>query len=143
MESQAHDAGKGSSRMSREQPPPTIVVYISGPMSGLPDFNRQAFREAEAVLQSQGYTVLNPATHPHGLSYAQYMDIDMAMVRCADVVIALPGWEASNGAQAEIAYAKCLKKPVILWLTQEDNAQYDPTRKKREREVAHGSGNLS
>ena len=37
------------------------AVYLSGPMTGLPDFNRPAFHAAAAALRAQGYVVINPA----------------------------------------------------------------------------------
>ncbi|MBF4238225.1 DUF4406 domain-containing protein, partial [Vibrio anguillarum] len=48
-----------------------------------------------------GYVVLNPAVLPDGLTQAEYMDICCAMVRAADCVVMLDGWEDSDGAVAE------------------------------------------
>lgn len=42
-------------------------IYIAGPMTGIPDYNRPAFNEYAAKLVEQGHTVLNPATLPDGL----------------------------------------------------------------------------
>ena len=36
-------------------------VYISGPMTGVPDLNRPAFDAAEKRLTAQGHFVINPA----------------------------------------------------------------------------------
>jgi len=83
-------------------------VYISGPMTGFPDFNFPAFRDASARLRGLGHCVLNPARNPLGLEYHHYMDIAMAMVRCAEVVVLLPGAETSKGSRAEVAYAVSL-----------------------------------
>jgi len=78
------------------------VVYIAGPMTGLPDFNREGFNAAAQSLGDKGYkSVINPGTLPLGLTQAQYMDISLAMVRCADVVHMLNGWEESEGARIE------------------------------------------
>lgn len=85
-----------------------MAVYISGPMTGYDNYNRPAFFEAEKMLKSQGYEVFNPAKNPDGLTYSQYLDIDMAMVRCSNAIYCLPGCDKSKGAQAEIAYAKSL-----------------------------------
>lgn len=83
-------------------------VYISGPMSGIADCNRAVFSDAAEVLVAAGCCVLNPATSPDGLSYCQYMDIAMAMVRAVEVVVMLPGAEGSAGSRAEVAYAASL-----------------------------------
>lgn len=84
------------------------VVYISGPMTGMPNFNHDAFNAKAAELTEMGYIVLNPAMLPVGLRQSQYMDIGMAMVRCATHIVLLDGWERSDGAVAEYALAKKL-----------------------------------
>jgi hypothetical protein len=76
-------------------------VYIAGPMTGLPDYNRPAFFTAETVLQEYGHTVLNPAVLPDGLEYCEYMRISKAMLMCADSIYLLEGWENSKGAITE------------------------------------------
>ncbi|TNL09061.1 nucleoside 2-deoxyribosyltransferase [Kosakonia cowanii] len=86
-----------------------MKVYIAGPMSGFDQFNRPAFHAAESNLREHGNVVLNPATLPDGLSQVQYMDICLAMLRCADAVYMLAGWENSAGARAEHALAEKLE----------------------------------
>ena len=90
-----------------------MKIFISGPMSGLPNFNRQAFHEAARMLDSQGHVVLNPATLPNGLKQAQYMDICLAMLRCVDAIYLLPDWKLSHGARAEHALAEKLGLLII------------------------------
>ena len=36
-----------------------MKVFISGPMKGYPNFNKEAFDQAEKELIQQGYTVFN------------------------------------------------------------------------------------
>ncbi|EDM3391824.1 nucleoside 2-deoxyribosyltransferase [Salmonella enterica subsp. enterica serovar Newport] len=84
------------------------VVYISGPMSGLEDFNRTAFAIAARNLDAKGYTVLNPAILPDSLTYGRYIKISKAMLECADTIYLLEGWRDSAGATAEHALAKKL-----------------------------------
>jgi hypothetical protein len=85
-----------------------MKIYIAGPMTGFHEFNRPAFHEAAAVLKSDGHIVLNPATLPDGLSQFEYMDICLAMLRCAHAIYLLQGWELSAGARAEQALAEKL-----------------------------------
>lgn len=67
------------------------IVYIAGPMSGLPEYNRPAFN-TEALHQQQ------------------YMQLCCPMVMMADEVIMLPAWINSQGATAEFNLAmKCGK----------------------------------
>lgn len=62
------------------------VIYIAGPMTGKPDFNRTAFTMTATRLRMLGHTVLNPATLPDGLTYRDYMLIGNAMLYCADTI---------------------------------------------------------
>jgi hypothetical protein len=87
-------------------------IYIAGPMTGLPDFNRQAFYSAEAKLLEAGHIVLSPAVLPTGLTQLQYMDICFAMLRAADAIYMLSGWEHSPGARAENALAEKLELDI-------------------------------
>ncbi|MGF1745265.1 DUF4406 domain-containing protein [Vibrio minamisatsumaniensis] len=91
-------------------------VYIAGPMSGLPDFNRTSFFSLGNRIKHLGYVVLNPAVLPDGLTQAEYMDICCAMVRAADCVVMLEGWEDSDGAVAEYHLAKKLGKALMTEL---------------------------
>lgn len=89
-------------------------IYIAGPMTGYENFNRQSFNDAEARLYIYDKaTVLNPATLPDGLTQGQYMDICLAMIRAADAIYLLKGYEESKGAMAELAYAEKLELEII------------------------------
>jgi hypothetical protein len=52
-------------------------------MTGIAKYNRPAFHFEAMRLASEGHVVLNPATLPDGLSQPEYMDICLAMLRCA------------------------------------------------------------
>lgn len=90
-----------------------MIVYIAGPMSGYEQFNRPAFHTAAKELSERGHTVLNPATLPDGLTQPQYMDICLAMLRCADAIYLLNDWEYSVGARAENAVAEKLELEIL------------------------------
>lgn len=81
------------------------VIYIAGPMTGYQDFNRDAFESAKRDLIQLGYSVINPATLPDGLTQQQYMSICLQMLMAADEVYMLNGWRKSSGAVAEHALA--------------------------------------
>ena len=89
-------------------------IYIAGPMSGLPNFNRDAFHREAERLQTLGHVALNPAILPDGLEQHEYMAICIEMVKMADQLVMLPGWERSAGARAEHALAIKLGKAIIL-----------------------------
>lgn len=85
-----------------------MKIYIAGPMTGYNDYNRDAFNDAADDLRSLGHVAINPAVLPDGLEQAEYMDICLAMIRSADGVLFLDGFENSLGAKVEFAYAEKL-----------------------------------
>lgn len=93
--------------------PRKIKVYIAGPMTGLPDFNRGAFFDAAQVLFDHGHIVLNPAVFPDGLEHGDYMKICLPMIDASEAVVMLPGWEKSKGANMEYHYAQIKHLPVF------------------------------
>ena len=93
-----------------------MKVYIAGPMTGRENFNREAFNKEAERLAKHGHVVLNPATLQAGMEQREYMDICFAMLRCADAILMLPGWQASSGATAEHHYAYKMELPVYSTL---------------------------
>jgi hypothetical protein len=86
-----------------------LRVYISGPMTGYPDFNREAFHKAEVKLDAAGFDAVNPAKFPEqkGWVWHHYMryDIKLLVTDCTSIYM-LDGWQHSRGAklEREIAY---------------------------------------
>lgn len=102
--------------------PVAINAYIAGPMRsvGPPDYNKQAFSDAETVLDTLGYIVFNPATIESNEFTLESNRAAMAqelswICKHADVVVVLPGWENSLGSAAEIAAARAIGIPVITY----------------------------
>jgi hypothetical protein len=90
------------------------VAYISGPMTGIDDFNYPLFNRVAFCLEQMGYKVFNPAMNDEeGLSWAEYMKIDLPLVCKSDMVYVLPGWEKSRGALLEVYVAGTLGIPVV------------------------------
>ena len=93
------------------------TIYIAGPMSGIPEYNKPAFdRVAKQIkIQWKGTnlptTVINPARNYGGdqtLTHAQYMRYSIHQLLIVDAVYMLDGWEFSEGATAEHTIAKSL-----------------------------------
>ncbi len=82
-------------------------VYLSGPMTGLPDLNFPAFNAAAFRLRTQGLDVVNPAEiNPDAaLTWEQCMRADIKALCECDVIALLPGWEGSKGAHLEVHIA--------------------------------------
>lgn len=90
------------------------TVYISGPMSGRPAFNCPLFHRVERrLLWLYNCEVLNPAKAPEGLTWQEYMRIDLELLRRATIILLLPGWEKSRGATIEKEFATMLGLPPV------------------------------
>ncbi len=100
-----------------------MLLYVSGPMTGIPEHNYPAFHAAAAALRRAGYMVANPAEKalPLGLPWATYLRHDIAdLVKC-DGVALLPGHESSKGATLEVMIANALGMNVAAidgWLAE-------------------------
>lgn len=92
-----------------------MILYIAGPMSGLPDYNRPAFFDAAARLRDFGFTTINPARHEqrNDLDWGDYMRLGISDVLAAHGLAVLPGWECSRGARLEVEVAHALRLPVL------------------------------
>lgn len=120
--------------VARIGPKPT--VYISGPMSGKPNENREAFYAAERDLRGQGFEVFNPARMDDedpvpGLAYPwpgedpsealrKVVTRDSAAIAKADMIALLPGWEKSRGARAEAEIARWLGLGAVFGMARTD-----------------------
>lgn len=90
------------------------AVYISGPMTGLPDSNYPAFHKAARHLRSQGLRVESPAENPPPVcgTWEGWMRGALRqLMRCSSIIM-LPGWQASKGASLEHHVATELGMPV-------------------------------
>lgn len=91
-------------------------VYLSGPMTGLPDYNRAAFARARVALKRAGASyVFDPSTRwVDGKDRAWYMRHDIAELARTDtsgrpwyqILVSLPGWQMSDGAWCEALMAE-------------------------------------
>ncbi|MBR2504796.1 MAG: DUF4406 domain-containing protein [Elusimicrobiaceae bacterium] len=93
------------------------VIYLSGPMTGLPDYNRPAFDLRAKLIREAGYTVNNPAeiSRKHGLDkpYAFFFREAMRMLLQSDVIYVFGDVTKSEGSQMEIKTAKMAEIPVV------------------------------
>lgn len=95
-----------------------MSVYISGPMTGYPDFNRGAFMAAElAIATNRGdaWPIINPARIDLGpdARWEDYMRHHLAVIaRDVSAMVTLAGWHESRGARLEVDVAHALGIPV-------------------------------
>ena len=92
------------------------TIYVSGPMTGMPDLNFPAFHTAARMLREQGHQVRNPAEvgEQLGLQWEDYMRKDLRLLCDCDAIYLLPGWEKSKGAHLELHIAHRLGLEVML-----------------------------
>lgn len=91
------------------------TVYIAGPMTGKPNYNFQAFNDAESYLSNTyACRVCNPARfgtialkHAGHTQIANELaaDITMLALELCTKLYLLNGWEESKGAIREVDYA--------------------------------------
>jgi hypothetical protein len=98
------------------------TIYISGPMTGLPDFNYPAFEDAAKRLRSLGFRVESPHENakPDPATWENWMRLAIAQVVKCDGVALLDGWDKSRGACEEVRLADILlieTKPLQDWIT--------------------------
>lgn len=92
-------------------------VYLSGPMSGMKDFNFPEFNAAEKKLRELGYDVYNPAGIPLDKNYAGCMRECIPAIFTCNSMVVLGGWEHSKGARLEVAVARAIDMPVLEMAT--------------------------
>lgn len=93
-------------------------VYVSGPMSGYDNNNFDEFDKTATTLRKRGFSVCSPSDTDRWLgelSHAEYLRFDFARVLEADLLVALEGWDRSEGALAEIFVALRIGTPVYEW----------------------------
>lgn len=116
----------------------THAVYVAGPMQGVPEFNFPLFNAVAWALRLDNHKVFNPAerdierhggvdiskgnidgslakakgTHGFSLRSALADDTNFICLE-ADWIVMLPGWEKSNGAQAEQRLAVALQSEGV------------------------------
>jgi hypothetical protein len=84
-------------------------IYLSGPMTGYPEWNHPAFHAATDRLRSLGFTVFNPAEVFDGdctRDRSEYMRADIEALLRSDMIVTLPAWECSQGAKLEVRVAE-------------------------------------
>lgn len=92
------------------------TIYLSGPMTGIKEYNHPAFQVEAERLRDLGYDVVSPAElNPDGsLSWHDCIKIDIkALVDC-DAIALLEGWQKSQGALLEIDIAHRVKIEILI-----------------------------
>lgn len=94
-------------------------VYISGPMTGLPELNFPAFHRATKQWRDGGSEVVNPAELNPDLAstWRDCMKVDIVALLDCECIFMLAGWENSKGANLEKLIAEALEMDVVYQVT--------------------------
>ena len=111
-------------------------IFISGPMTGLENYNFDKFNEVAARLIRAGYNVINPVNickkfkQEEVVKHKEVFDAMVAEQQAAernqcDAILLLDGWELSLGVRLELQTAIELKFQIFLekdlpWLCDDD-----------------------
>lgn len=91
-------------------------IYISGPMTGLPELNFPAFNAEAARLRSLGFEVVNPADlNPDpATGWHECMRRDLAALLTCDALALMDGWQKSSGAHLEMHVAHRVGMEIVI-----------------------------
>lgn len=80
-----------------------MIVYISGAMTGVKDYNYPLFFKIEEELSKNGIKSINPARlgYVEEYSWSDYLRRDIKALMDADAILMLDGWEEAKGAKLE------------------------------------------
>lgn len=111
-------------------------IYISGPITGVKDYNEANFKKAEKWirLQTDGlFTIFNPINSFNGdktLDWRTYMRYDISRLMTCKEAYFLHDWQTSKGAALE--HSLCLALGIDIYVFDKDiteaikQPQYNP-----------------
>jgi len=93
-------------------------MYIAGPMTGVKNFNYDAFNAAAKDLRAQSFDVINPAEGFDGeqdLARTVYMRAAIENLLTCNTIVLLPDWQRSPGAIFEVGIASALGMSILRY----------------------------
>jgi hypothetical protein len=110
--------------MEKIEPRPTL--YLSGPMTGVAEYNYPLFITTATRLRNLGYPIHSPSDYElTSEDWVTCMRRGITDLMKCDEVALLRGWDQSNGAVLEVYIANSLKMPVhrVEWYLKEELSQ--------------------
>lgn len=101
------------------------TYYISGPMTGYPEYNYPYFNTVKLRLQYLGFKVVSPVDiepveRTPGMSedifWSRCIERCVKMMDECDAIILLSGWPKSKGARLELTLALERSWPIYYYL---------------------------
>ena len=100
-------------------------MYLSGPMTGFPNYNHELFNRVAYEFRQVGFSVCSPAEFFDGdvtKERKEYMREAVKYMLEADTIVLLPGWQESKGARLEAAIATELDLTIVEYVEEDDKA---------------------
>jgi hypothetical protein len=89
-----------------------MKLYVSGPITGVPNNNEESFNEATEQLLALGHVPINPLAlddiEGHSPDWNWNLRRDIKYLMDCDGLCLLTNWELSTGARLEVVIAKSL-----------------------------------
>ena len=102
----------------------SLTYYLSGPMTGYPNFNYAHFEHSATVLENTGLKIESPHRNPWpeghedmlpSQLWREMMVLAMRQMEKCQGIIMLKGWPASRGACKELEWALKHEWPVYYY----------------------------
>lgn len=100
-----------------------MKVYVSGPMTGLPDLGFGALKAMTAALRAAGFEVVCPTETPKPVRrdgkeplHSDWMRASLRRLMECDAIVMTGNWAASDGALDELAAARSVDMPVVYFI---------------------------
>ena len=95
------------------------IVYISGPMTGYPNYNYDRFNEIALALEFAGVKNFNPASRgrQEGWVHRDYLRDDISNLCKCSAILKMEGWDKSLGAREEVRIARLLFKMPVYYIS--------------------------
>ena len=94
-----------------------MKIFLSGPMTGIEDYNRPEFARVTEILRGMGHTVYNPGERRQSMvtrpNYRLLLCYGLEwLCNNAEGMVLLSGHEDSLGCAAEVSTARAIKIPI-------------------------------
>lgn len=108
-----------------------LKLYISGPITGFAEGNRQTFDAVKNYLLSIECEAISPfdidatLTVGYDSTYWKIIGKDLEILHSVDGVVLLPGWYRSVGARIEVLAGLLSKKKFYEYIPESIHKVYD------------------